>query len=132
MVKLGGNHLVRGRNNTGTFDLGSLLPEIAEVEGTRTFSILVLPGADSLTAVLNPVSWTFEAKPAKDNYAGGLEPLTAAAFSDAFTLIDLAALRPIIGSSTRKYGVAAARVIHGFDMLLVMSGSTASTDLEHN
>ena len=48
----------------------------------------------------------------------------------AFTLIDLAPLRPVIGSSTGKYGVTAARVIHGFDMLLVMSGSTPSAQVE--
>ena len=132
MAKLGGNHLVRGRNLTGTFDLGALLPEIAAAEGSRSFSLLVLPGTDSMTAVLDPSSWTYSPQPAKDNYAKGIEALTDAAYSDAFTLIDLSALRPIVGSSTEKFGADVARVVHGFDMLLIMSGSTASSELEHD
>jgi len=132
IAKLGSNHIVRGRNMTGTFDLGTLLPEIAAAEGSRSFSVLVLPGIESLTAVLNPSSWTYESRPAKDDYAKGLETLTDAAYTDAFTLIDLVALRPIIGSSIDKYGAGVARVVHGFDMLLVMSGSTASSELQHD
>ena len=132
MAKLGANHVVRGRNMTGTFDLGTLLPEIAAAEGNRSFSVLVLPGKDSMTAVLNASSWTYESQPGKDNYARGIEALTDATYTDAFTLIDLTALRPIVGSSIDKYGADIARVVHGFDMLLVMSGSTASSELEHD
>ena len=117
---------------TGTFDLGTLLPEIAAAEGSRSFSVLVLPGTESMTAVLNPSSWTYESQPAKDNYARGLEPLTDAAYADAVTWINLVALRPIVGSTIDRYGVDVARVVHGFDMLLVMSGSTASSELEHD
>ena len=132
MVKLGGNHVVRGRNNTGTFDLGTLLPEIAALEGTSSASVLVLPGKGSLTAVLNPSSWSYDPKPAKDNYSGGIDVLTDAAYADAFTLIDLAALRSIVGSNIDRYGIEVARIVHGFDMLLVMSGSTASSELDHD
>lgn len=133
MVKLGSNHVVRGRNMTATFDLGTLLPEIAAVEGSHSFSVLVLPGRDSMTAVLDPTSWTtYEPKPAKDNYAKGIEVLTDAAYADAFTLIDLVALRPVIGSNNNQYDPAVTRVVHGFDMLLVMSGSTASSELQHD
>lgn len=132
MAKLGSNHLVRGRNVTGTFDLGTLLPEIAAADGGHSFSLLVLPGIESMIAVLNASSWTYESRPAKDDYVQGIEALTDAAYADAFTLIDLAALRPIVGSSIDKYGVDVARVVHGFDMLLIMSGSTASSELEHD
>jgi hypothetical protein len=85
-----------------------------------------------MTAVLNPSSWTYAPQPAKDSYAKGLEALTDAAYSDAFTLIDLTALRPIVGSSTKHYGAEVAGIVHGFDMLLVMSGSSASSELEHD
>ena len=113
---------------TGTFDLGTLL---AEIEDGRSFSVLVLPGAESMVAVLNPSSWSFEPKPAKDNYAEGIEVLTDAAYDDTFTLIDLAALRPIVGTRIDQYGIDVVRIVHGFDMLLVMSGSTASSELDH-
>ncbi len=132
IVKLGANHIVRGRNMTGTFDLGTLLPEIAAVQGGRSFSMLVLPGEKSMVAVLNPSSWTYEPKPAKDSYSQGVDVLTDAVYPDAFTLIDLTALRPIVGSRIDKYGADVARIVHGFDMLLVMSGSTAASELQHD
>jgi hypothetical protein len=132
MIKLGANHVVRGRNHTATFDLGTLLPEIAAIEGVRSASILVLPGKGSLTAVLNPSSWSYEPKPAKDNYARGIDVLTDAVYPDAFTLIDLAALRPMVGTRIDQYGVDVVRIVHGFDMLLVMSGSAASSELDHD
>ena len=131
MVKLGGNHIVRGRNSVGTFDLGTLLPEIAALEGSRSLSMLVLPDPESMVAVLNPATWSYEARPAKDYYAEGLEALTDAAYADEFTLIDLRALRSFAGQKIDQYGPEAIRVIHGFDMLLVMSGSTASSELKH-
>ena len=132
MVKLGGNHVVRGKNMTGTFDLGTLLPEIAASEGSRSVSVLVLPGPESMVAVLNPATWSYEPKPAKDRYALGLEGLVDAAFTDAFTLIDLAPLRPMVGAGNEKYGTPVARVVHGFDMLLVMSQSTPASELAHD
>lgn len=132
MIKLGANHVVRGRNHTGTFDLGTLLPEIAAIEGVRSASVLVLPGKGALTAVLNPSSWSYEPKPAKDNYAKDIDVLTDAVYPDAFTLIDLAALRPIVGTRIDRYGIDVVRIVHGFDMLLVMSGSTASSELDHD
>jgi hypothetical protein len=85
-----------------------------------------------LTAVLNPSTWSFESKPAKDNYAGGIEPITAAALDDAFTLIDLAPLRSIVGTKETLFGSQMLQVVHGFDLLLVMSGSTASGEFAHN
>jgi hypothetical protein len=85
-----------------------------------------------MTAVLNPSSWTYAPQPAKDSYAKGLEALTDAAYSDAFTLIDLTALRPIVGAGSKQYGAEVVRIVHGFDMLLVMSGSSASSELEHD
>ncbi len=132
MVKLGGNHVVRGRNMVGTFDIGSLVPEIAAAEGSRSFSILVLPGPGSMVAVLNPSSWSYEAAPAKDSYAKGLEILTDAAYADEFTLLDLRPLRATARQNVDQYGAEVIRTVHGFDMLLVMSGSTASSELEHD
>ena len=83
-----------------------------------------------MTAVMNPSTWTYEPKPGKDGYARGLGPLTAAAHEDAFTLIDLVPLRSIVGTRRGSLDDNLFRVIHGFDMLLVMSGSTPSEQVE--
>lgn len=124
-AKLGASHLSRGRNMTETYDLGALIPEIAALEGSKSFHLLVLPGSGSETAVFDPTAWTYRPAPAKDGYARGLEPIVSAAWSDAFTLIDLRPLRPIVSFSAQA-SPALLRTVHGFDAVLVMSGSTPS------
>ncbi|MCB1626628.1 MAG: hypothetical protein KDI48_02800 [Xanthomonadales bacterium] len=126
MVKLGASHLVRGRNMTDTFDLGALLPELAAIRGERSFSLLVLPGIDSQVARLDPVAWAYQPAPAKDGYDEALEPLLAAAVDGRFTLIDLRPLRPLLPAS--RSSEALRRVVMGFDMLLVLNGSTPSSE----
>ena len=127
MLKFGASHLVRGRNMTDTFDLGSLLPEIAALEGRPSFNVLVLPGVESQIARFNPVEWSYQSAPAKDGYAKDLEPLIGAAHEDAFTLIDLRPLRPLVGM--RPSSESLRRTVLGFDALLVMSGSKASANI---
>ena len=131
MVKLGASHLVRGRNMVETFDLGTLLPEVAALHGEVTLSLLVLPGAGSMTAVLDPTTWTFREAPGKDSYAVGVEAVTAAAYEDAFTLIDLRPLRQHITPRVAKSHGDLARIVHGFDMMLIFAGGTASGEFVH-
>jgi hypothetical protein len=128
LLKFGASHVIRGRNMTDTFDLGALLPEIAALEGRGSFSVLVLPGAGTQVARFNPAVWSYQPAPAKDGYADGMQPILDAAFPDAFTLIDLRPLRAIIGMR-QDVPQALARIVHGFDAVLVMTGSTASTGL---
>jgi hypothetical protein len=132
MAKFGSNHMVRGRNMTQTFDLGSLLPELAEFEGGRSFAVMVVPGNDSLTAVLNPSTWTFAPDKPKDGYNKKIELITQAAFADDFTLIDLAPLRGVLASREKLANPELLKVVYGFDMLLVMSGSTAASEFQHD
>ena len=132
MAKFGSNHVVRGRNMTQTFDLGSLLPELAEFEGGSSFAVMVVPGNDSLTAVLNPSTWTFAPDKPKDGYNRKIEPITQAAFANDFTLIDLAPLRGVLASREKLANPELLKVVYGFDMLLVMSGSTAASEFQHH
>lgn len=131
MAKFGANHMVRGRNTTETWDLGALLPETAALEGSTAFSLLVLPGTGAQTAVFDPTRLKYVSAPAKDGYGKNLEAITSAAFGDAFTLIDLRPIRPLVGSARSGVHPDLMRIIHGFDMLLVMSGSTPSGELDH-
>ena len=130
MAKLGSSHLVRGRSNTEAFDLGTLLPELAAIVGGHTVSMLVLPGKGAPTAVLDPATLSYKAAPAKDGYAKGLGPLTAAAFGEGFTLIDLRPLRGTKGLRRSSTNRNLLRTIMGYDMMLVMSGSTASGSIK--
>ena len=66
---------------------------------------------------------------ASRQYQEGMELLLGQAWPDAFTLFDTAPLRPIARSSARDLHPELARAIHGFDAILVMSGSTPSANL---
>jgi len=132
MAKFGASHLVRGLSQTAVFDLGTLLPEIAATEGGQTVSLLVLPGPGTDVAALNPATFAYEPRPVSGGYSKGLESLIDAALPNEFTLIDLEPLRSIVGMNRGPVNDELFRVIHGFDLLLVMSGSTASGNLVSN
>lgn len=131
MAKMGASQLLRGRSYTEAFDLGALLPELAVMEGGHSFNIMVLPGKGSLTAVFDPSDFSFKAAPAKDGYAKGIEPVLSAAMDNEFALIDLRQLRSVIRPGKMADDQNLLRLIFGYDMLLVMSGSTASSELFH-
>lgn len=128
-AKMGMSHLIRGRSQTETWDIGALAPEIAMMEGSHAVSVAILPGEGSAVAVFNPVAWSYAPATPKDGYMEGLEPLYAAANPDAFTLIDLRPLRALLGGGRKDAHPELKRIVHGFDMLLIMSGSTPSTNL---
>jgi hypothetical protein len=52
------------------------------------------------------------------------------AYPDSFTLIDLRPIRPLVfGARHKALDADLVRVIHGFDSLLVLSGSNPSQNL---
>lgn len=130
MFKMGANHLNRGLTSVGVWDLGTLLPEVAAIEGGRSFSVMVLPGPNEKVAVLDPSTFRYSPNAAKDGYPDGLEAITGQAFPDRPTLFDLRPLRPLaLTQRMRDAFPALARTIAGFDALLVMTGSPPSQDL---
>ena len=129
MFKFGAGHMVRGLSQTAVFDIGTLAPEIAATVGGEAYHLLVLPGAGAQVAGFDPTAWTYRPGPAGD-YGQGLEPILGQALPDAFTLIDLRPLRSLIpGHRLAAAGTDLSRLVHGFDAVLVMSGSTPSTNL---
>lgn len=130
MFKFGANHMVRGLSNTWTFDLGSMVPELLALEGKRSFHLLVLQGAQAPTAQFDPTIMSYRPSAEGSEYAASLAPLYAAAFEREFTLLDLRPIRPLVtGNRAKQLDVDLVRTIHGFDAMLVLSGSTASSVL---
>lgn len=127
MLKFGSSHMVRGLTGVQTFDLGTLVPEIAAIEGRTSFNLLVVPGRGSQTAVLDPTTFRYAPAAPKDGYLEGLQGLANAVWQDAFTLFDTHLLRPL--ASSRSTDPELMRAIHGFDAILVMSGSHPSANL---
>lgn len=130
MFKFGASHMVRGLSHTQVLDIGTLAHELAEAEGGRSFHVLVLPGAGAQQAQFDPSAWTYRATTADQYEEMGMAPLMSAVYPDAMTLIDLRPIRPLVfGRRHKTLDADLVRNIHGFDALLVMTGSTASSNL---
>jgi hypothetical protein len=130
MFKFGASHMVRGLTHTQVLDVGTQASELAEAMGERSFHLMVVPGAGAQHAQFDPSAWTYRPADASQYRDGGLAPLMAAASADAMTMIDLRPIRPLVfGSRHKALDADLVRNIHGFDALLVMSGSTPSANL---
>jgi len=127
-IKMGASHLVRGVNMSDVFDVGTLVPELAAARDGTTFHMLVLPGPTSQTANLDPTKFLY-VPGNRDEYGGGMDIFDKAILPDTFTLFDTAPLRPIASSSSGDVPLPLWRVIHGFDAVLVMTGSKPSLNL---
>lgn len=130
LVKLGASHAVRGPSTTEVFDLGTLLPELAALEGRPAFGVLILAGPGSEVAVFDPSAWRYRVARPTDGYEKGLEPLVSLAYEDSFTLIELEPLRPLLPAARRdEVDPGLMRMVHGFDAVLILGGSTPATEL---
>jgi hypothetical protein len=130
LLKFGATHMQRGRTVVDTYDLGSMLPELAAANGTRSFQLLVIPGGGTQNQ-WRPFSKNAADKTAPYNvdYAGiDLEPVTSLAPQGQWTVFDLRAARP----SLRRIKGLPPRlvdVLWGYDAVLVIPEATAATDL---
>jgi hypothetical protein len=130
MFKFGASHMVRGLSHTQVLDIGTQASELAEARGARSFHLMVMPGAGAQIAQLDPSAWTYRANDVGTYEDQGMTPLLSAAHPDAFTLIDLRPIRPLVfGRRHKALDADLVRTVHGFDALLVMSGSTPSANL---
>ncbi len=130
MLKFGAGHMVRGRSPTEVYDLGSLVSETAALHGETSFHLLVIPADGGRQAALNGETLRYDPSPVSTVEEMALAPLQAAALAGSSTLFDLRPLRLLMpGSVTRSADARLARIIHGYDALLLVAGSTASENL---
>ncbi|MFC3712125.1 hypothetical protein ACFOMD_06070 [Sphingoaurantiacus capsulatus] len=131
LFKFGAYHTARGRSGTEVYDIGEFAPAIAELEGSHSYHLLVGAGMDRQVAGINLTTFGYDPGPS-GLYKGafGAEALAALAYPDAPTLIDLRPLRPIMSArQTKTADPDLVRMIHGFDSMLVLSGSTPSASM---
>jgi hypothetical protein len=127
MMKFGASHMVRGRTFTNVFDLGTLASEIADVNGSRSFGVLMLGGAGTTHAVIDPrVFRSVEAPIEVEPWA---RPFYDAADPQRWTVLDL---RPIRARIPRLGALPddVLKVLYGFDAVVILSGSGPQHDLE--
>jgi hypothetical protein len=127
MFKFGASHMIRGRNVTEVFDLGNLASEMAAAEGGKSFHLLVVGGPGTEHAVFNPMELRYVPAPVDLADEEGLGPIVGQPFPEGFTLIDLRPLRPLFSAArTKKSDPELMRIVHGFDAILVLTGSQPS------
>jgi len=130
MLKFGAGHMVRGRSPTEVYDLGSLVSETATLRDETSFHLLVIPADGGRQAVLNGETLRYDPHPVSTVEEMALQPLQAAALTGSSTLFDLRPLRRLMpGSVTQGADARLSRIIHGFDAMLLVAGSTASGNL---
>lgn len=130
MFKFGASHMIRGRNITEVFDLGNLASEMAAAEGSQSFHLLVVGGAGTQHAVFNPMELRYVPAPVDLAEEEGLQSIVAQALPEGFTLIDLRPLRPLLSvARTKTADPELMRIVHGFDAILVLTGSGPSRAL---
>ncbi len=125
--KFGAGHMVRGRSMTEVYDIGSLVSETASLMGAHSFHLLAVPLDGGRQAALNARTLRYD--PVETGTVGemGLEPLAALTLPDSSTLFDLRPLRPLMPASvTKTADTRLARIVHGYDALLLIRDATAS------
>lgn len=127
-MKMGASHLVRGLSMTDVFDLGTAVPELVGRNGGRSFHLLVLPGPNTQTANLDPTKFVY-VPGNRDQYGEGMDLFDKSVIPDKFTIFETAPLRPLASSFAGDVPLPLWRVIHGFDAVLIMTGSHPSSNL---
>jgi hypothetical protein len=125
---MGSNHMMRGLTPTDVFDLGTLVPEIAAAEGVKAYQLLAMNGLGTQTAQFDARTFTYRSA-AESEMHEELAPIFGQAFADGFTLFETAPLRAIARSGASGLSADLIRAVHGFDAILLMTGSTPSANL---
>jgi hypothetical protein len=122
LIKLGANHTYRGLNQTRQYDVGAMVAQLAEADGSGSFHLLVVGGPDTRTSSFNPVAMTYETSPA--GMLSVVLPTQALVFPEAWTLFDFRPLRAAIHNREVEATQELFDLVFNFDAVLVMSGST--------
>jgi len=127
--KFGASHMARGRDMTEVYDIGDIAAEAAALAGGHSFHLFAAPAPGEKYGQFNQAKMTVE--PASADYfaAQGVGFLADLAFPDGYTLIDLRPLRQVLGHDVAGSDPRMVRVVHGFDAMLILRGSTVSTML---
>ena len=136
IVKLGANHVFRGPSITSTYEIGSFIPELAVMNGTKSFGILLLAGKGTWNAYRPFGSKESDKTQAYDplttpEYAVfDLKSVMAAAGNGTWTFVDLRPLRAMsVSGPLRRLGPEAKRLLNSFDGVVVAPEAHASAFL---
>ena len=127
VFKFGASHMMRGRTLTNIFDMGNTLAELAALEGRSSFHVFVLGGPGSQHAQMDPTVFQYKPAPGDLDRIPALATVAAESPADQWTLFDVRQLRARARSLTSDPAVL--QILFGFDVVVILGGSTPSTSL---
>jgi len=133
IVKLGANHVFRGPSITGSYEIGSFIPEFAAITGSHSFGILVVVAKGTWNAY-RPFGSTEADKTQKydplttsEYNIFDMKSVLAAASPPDWTFIDLRPVRAMsVNGALRGLDPKARRLISSFDAVVVVPEGHAS------
>lgn len=127
LLKFGAFHVERGLNGVRQHDVGWLAAALAEADGGRSFHILAVGGPGTQHAVFDIRTLRYRPQPVEWIEADAMRPVREAIDSRDFVVFDLRPIRALI-QDRRLRDVAAQleRIVFGFDVLVVLTGSGPS------
>jgi hypothetical protein len=134
LMKFGTSHMMRGRSLVEVYDIGTMLPELAAMNGTRAFSTVMLYRRGHVNE-LTPFSKDDSARAAEydalssRNVSLDVTPFFDAASGSDWTVIDLRPLRAMIGKKM-PVDPGVARIIWAFDSAVIVPEVHPSTLFE--
>jgi hypothetical protein len=135
LFKFGANHVKRGRSVTDVFDIGNMASELALMNSSRSFHLLVI-AAGTHNAFFPFVGVVADKQKPYDPIEAfsfmDVKPLLAAAAGrEGWTLLDVRPLRPLLAArSLGKIERGLEEAIFGYDAVLVMPKAQAATLFE--
>lgn len=128
LLRYGDEHVVRGATPMGSFDLGALICDLAQIESGTSFNVLMIAGQQSTRASLDPTVLRYRNIPAKVSEYPELAPFVEDT-GGAINIYDLRSMRPTINGAGKAVSTNLLRTILGYDALLVFGSAKPATPL---
>src|SRR5690606_14160771 len=124
VLKFGAFHAERGLNGVRQYDVGWLAAALAEMNGSRSFHVLVMGGPDTQRAQFDVMSLAYRPQPVEMIAEEWMQAPRAALLESGYTVYDLRPIRALIQDrKLRNVPAPLERAIFGFDVMVVLTGS---------
>ncbi|MDP9051925.1 MAG: hypothetical protein M3O31_14585 [Acidobacteriota bacterium] len=131
LFRYGEEHVLRGVSQMGGFDLGSLIGELAAIDGGTSFHLMMIAGHGSTRAALDPTVLAYKPVPSNGSAYPWLQPFVESA-SEGTTVFNLRPLRPFVADIANRASTALLRTIIGYDALVIFPNAKPATPFPAN
>jgi hypothetical protein len=130
--KFGASHVTRGRNFVNVFDLGNMVSELAESQGTSSFHVLVIAVGGTYNKFFpfigNEADKQKKFVPANVYSYADMQSFLSLADSSSWKVIDRRPLRPLLGTNQLpNLPRGLAGIISGFDAVVLVNEARPAT-----